>query len=171
MFTRHSTSAAALSLMAIAVLTTSVANGQRVTNNVAEGIHRASDLGRIDPTKEINITVQLKLRNEAAFNKVVDALYDPASPTFHKWLTDEDLRQYAPPKEQYDAGRKELENHGLTILSVDENSFSIRARGATANVESAFNTQIHQFQANGRVFRSNVENARLSGAAGDYVSA
>jgi len=170
MFTRHSTCAAALSLLAIAVLTNSVATGQRITNNVGEGIHRASDLGRMDPTKEINITVQLKLRDEAAFNKAVDALYDPSSPTFHKWLTDEDLRQYAPSKEQYDAVRKELENHGLSITSVDENSFSIRAHGATANVESAFNTQIHQFRANGRVFRSNVENARLSGAAGDYVS-
>ena len=100
----------------------------------------------MDPTTEINITVQMKLRDEAAFNKVVDALYDPSSPTFHKWLTDEDLRQYAPPKEQYDAVRKELENHGLAITSVDENSFSIRARGTTANVESAFNTEIHQFR-------------------------
>jgi subtilase family serine protease len=171
MFTRHSTCAAALSLLAIAVLTTSVATGQRITNNVGEGIHRASDLGRMDPAQEINITVQMKLRDEAAFNKVVDALYDPSSPTFHKWLTDEDLRQYAPPKEQYDAVRKELENHGLAITSVDENSFSIHAHGTTANVESAFNTQIHQFQANGKVFRSNVENVRLSGAAGEYVSA
>jgi subtilase family serine protease len=170
MFTRHSTCAAALSLLAIAVLTTSVATGQRITNNVSEGIHRASDLGRIDPTTEINITVQMKLRDEAAFNKVVDALYDPSSPTFHKWLTDEDLRQYAPSKEQYDAVRKELENHGLIITSVDENSFSIRAHGATENVESAFNTEIHEFQRNGKVFRSNVTNARLAGAAGDYVS-
>lgn len=34
MFTRHSTCAAALSLLAIAVLTNSVATGQRITNNV-----------------------------------------------------------------------------------------------------------------------------------------
>ncbi len=170
MFTRHSTSVAASSLIAIAVLATSVATAQRLTNNVSEGIHRASDLGRMDPTTEINITVQMKLRDEAAFNKVVDALYDPSSPTFHKWLTDADLRQYAPPKEQYDAVRKELENHGLAITSVDENSFAIHAHGTTENVESAFNTEIHQFQANGKVFRSSVTNARLSGAAGEYVS-
>ncbi|MBV8674800.1 MAG: S8/S53 family peptidase, partial [Acidobacteriaceae bacterium] len=167
---KYLTSAAASSLIAMAVLTASPAVGQRLTNNVAEGIHRASDLGRIDPAKEIDITVQMKLRDEAAFRKAVDALYDASSPTFHKWMTDEDLRRYAPPKEQYDAVRKELESHGLTILSVDENSFSIRARGTTANVESAFNTEIHQFQRNGKIFRSNVTNARLSGVAGDYVS-
>jgi subtilase family serine protease len=85
-------------------------------------------------------------------------------------LTDEDLRQYAPAKEQYDAVRKELENHALAVTSVDENSFSIRARGAMANVESAFNTEIHEFRQNGKVFRSNITNARLAGAAGEYVS-
>ena len=153
MFTRHSTSVVASSLIAIAVLATSVATAQRLTNNVSEGIHRASDLGRMDPTTEINITVQMKLRDEAAFNKVVDALYDPSSPTFHKWLTDADLQQYAPPKEQYEAVRKELENHGLAITSVDENSFSIRAHGTTENVESAFNTEIHQFQSKRKSFQ------------------
>ena len=84
------------------------------------------------------------MQNKAGFDKAVDALYDPASPTYHKWLTDADLAKYAPAKEQSDAVRKELESHGLEILSAD--GFSIRARGTAANVESAFNTQIHQFQ-------------------------
>jgi subtilase family serine protease len=119
-------------------------------------------------TQEINITVQLQLQNKAAFDKAVDALYDHASPTFHKWMTEEDLAKYAPTKAQSDAVRKELESHGLEILSVDENT--IRARGTAANVEGAFNTQLHEFQRNGKVFRANVANARLSGAAADYVA-
>ena len=110
------------------------------------------------------------MQNKAAFDKAVDALYDPTSPTYHKWMTEEDLKKYAPTKEQSDAVRKELESHGLEILSADENGFSIRARGTAANVESAFNTQLHEFQRNGKVFRANVVNARLSGAAGDYVA-
>jgi subtilase family serine protease len=171
MLTKTLNSAAASLLMSIAILTAPAAVAQRVANNVPDGIRQASDLGPIDSAKEINITVHLKLRNQAAFDKVVDALYDPASPTFHKWLTDEDLKKYAPAKEEFNAVRKELENHGLTILSTDENGFSIRARGTAGNVESAFNTPIHEFERNGKVFRANVENARLSGAAGDYVAA
>ena len=83
-------------------------------------------------------------------------------------MTEEDLAKYAPTKAQSDAVRKELESHGLQILSADGNT--IRARGTAASVESAFNTQIHEFQRNGKVFRANVVSARLSGAAADYVA-
>jgi subtilase family serine protease len=75
-----------------------------------------------------------------------------------------------PAKEQTDAVRRELESQGLTILSVEESGFSIRARGTVANVENAFNTEIHQFQRNGKVFRANVQNAKLPGAAGEHVA-
>jgi subtilase family serine protease len=161
----------ALVLLNIAILTAPVAVAQRAVTNVTDSLRQAKDLGLVDSAKEINITVHLKLQNQEAFDKVVDALYDPASPTFHHWLTDADLQKYAPSTEQAKAVRQELENHGLTILSTDKNGFSIRAHGTTANVASAFNTHIHQFQRDGKVFRANVENARLSGNAGDYVAA
>jgi subtilase family serine protease len=67
--------------------------------------------------------------------------------------------------------RKELEAHGLTILSIEPNGFSIRARGTIANVATAFGTEIHEFEREGQVFRANVKDVRLTGAAGDYVSA
>jgi subtilase family serine protease len=159
---------AASSVMSLAMLTPPAALAQRSADNVPQGIHQASDMGRVAPSQELNINVQLQPQNKAAFDKAVDALYDPASPTFHKWMTEEDLEKYAPTKEQSDAVRKELESHGLKILSADENT--IRARGTAASVESAFNTQLHEFQRNGKVFRANVVNARLSGAAADYVA-
>jgi subtilase family serine protease len=116
-----------------------------------------------------NLTVHLKPQNETVFEKTVDALYDPGSSTYHHWLTDDDLKKFAPPQAQIQAVQKELEGHGLTIISSDENGFSLSAPGATANVERAFNTSIHQFQHNGKLFRANVQNAQLSGAAGSYV--
>jgi len=148
----------------------SLTYAQVAATNVPAGIHLCKDLGHADPSTEINITVHLKLGDQAAFDKAVDALYDPASPTFHKWMTNTSLKRYAPTEDQRRAVRQELQNHGLTILSTDPIGFAIRAHGTIANVESAFNTEIHQFQHNGRVFRANVKHAQLSGEAGDYVS-
>jgi subtilase family serine protease len=159
---------AASSAMSLAILTLPAALAQRIANNVPAGTRQASDLGHVNASAPMTITVHLQMQNESAFDKEVDALYDPASPTYHRWLTDEDLAKYAPPKEQAEAVRKELEGHGMQILSAD--SFSVRVRGTAANVESAFNTQIHQFQANGKVFSAHVVNARLTGPAADYVS-
>ena len=172
-FSKVLTSLLASLLLIVALLTAPAAVAQRVAkaNHVPDGARQARDLGPIDAASEINITVQLKLPNQDAFDKVVDALYDPASPTFHHWLTEEQLQKYAPSKEQVTAVRQELENHGLTILSTGSNGFSIRAHGTAGNVASAFNTHIHKFQMNGKVFRANVETARLSGAVGDSVAA
>jgi subtilase family serine protease len=160
---------AASSVMSLAMLTPPAALAQRIANNVPASVRQASDLGRVNPSEPMTVTVHLQMQNKAGFDKEVDALYDPASPTYHKWLTNADLAKYAPPKEQSDAVRKELESHGLETLSAD--GFSIRARGTAVNVESAFNTQIHQFQLNGKVFSAHVVNARLTGPAGDYVAA
>ncbi len=80
-------SVAASSLMSIAILTIPAAAAQQVADDVSEGIRQASDLGRVAPSQQITITVQLQMRNKAAFDKAVDALYDRESPTFHKWLT------------------------------------------------------------------------------------
>jgi subtilase family serine protease len=165
-----------LRVLAIASVTALCAVGgsstyaQVAPTNVPAGIQLSKDLGRADPSTEINITVHLKLSDKAAFDKAVDALYDPASPTFHKWMTNADLQKYAPAEGQRDIVRRELEKYGLTIVSTDAFGFSIRAHGTISNVESAFNTEIHKFEYNGRVFRANIHNARLSGEVGDYVS-
>jgi subtilase family serine protease len=143
---------------------------QVAATNVPAAIQLFQDLGPVDPSTEINITVHLKLSDKVAFDKAVDALYDPASPTFHHWMTNSDLKKYAPTDEQRQAVRQELENHGLAILSTDAIGFSIRAHGTIGNVESAFHTDIHQFQRNGKTFRANVRNAQLSAEAGNLVS-
>jgi subtilase family serine protease len=162
--------------VAVVVLTALLAAGwpsaraQGAESNVPAGIRISKDLGRADASAEINITVHLRLNDKAGFDEAVDALYDPASPTYRQWMTNDDLRRYAPPEGQRESVRQELEKHGLTILSTDDFGFSIRAHGTIANVESAFNTEIHQFQYKGRVFRANVRSARLNGEAGDDVS-
>jgi subtilase family serine protease len=157
-------------LVAFFAVGASSAFAQRAESNVTAGIRLSQDLGRVDPSAEINIAVRLKLSDKAAFDKAVDALYDHASPSFHKWMTSADLAKFAPTEAQRQIVRQELQSHGLTVLSTDSIGFTIRARGTIANVESAFNTELHQFQREGRIFRANVKNARLSGEAGNYVS-
>lgn len=161
---------AAVVLTAVFVIGGLSAYAQGAETNVPAGIQISRDLGLADASAEINITVHLKLNDKAAFDKAVDALYDPASPTFHKWMSDADLRKYAPAASQRQIVRRELEKHGLTILSTDKYGFTIRAHGIIANVEKAFNTELHQFDYNGRTYRANVRNARLNGVAGNYVS-
>jgi subtilase family serine protease len=168
-FRVSSRSAALIVCAALFALAASSVFAQR-PNNVSAGIQLSHDLGLADASKQINISVHMQLSDRAAFDHAVDALYDPASPSFHKWMTNADLRKYAPTEAQREAVRRELRANGLTILSTDPLGFMIRARGPIASVERAFNTEIHEFEYNGATFRANVRDARLNGEAGNYVS-
>ncbi len=101
-------------------------------------------------------------------DRAVAALYSPASPTFHKWLTDAALQQYAPTPEQVAAVRNEFQSHGLAVTATD--SFTLRATGTAAGAQAAFGTAIHQFSRAGKVFQAATTAARLSGPAAQYVS-
>jgi len=143
---------------------------QGSVSNVSPGIKISNDLGPANASTEINITVHFTLNDKAAFDNAVNNLYESASPNFHQWMSNADLRKYAPTEAQQDIVRRELEKYGLTILSTDAFGFSIRAHGTIAQVESAFNTEMHEFEYNGSVFRANISNARLGGEAGGLVS-
>jgi subtilase family serine protease len=145
-------------------------SAQRSTSNVPASVNFSKDLGPSDPTEEINITVHFQLPNRIAFDKAVDALYDRKSPTYHHWMTNSDLRKFAPTEAQRQIVRDELEKNGLTILANDKIGFMVRAHGTIGNLERAFNTEIHDFEYKGKTFRANVRNAQLSGEAANYVS-
>lgn len=139
--------------------------------NVRPGITLAQDLGVSNPGAPITITIYLKLPNQALFDRTLDDLYNPASPIFHTWLTDADLRHFAPSPQAIATVRTTLESYGLTILSIEKYGFSLRAQGTPENVARAFNTEIHDFRLNGHIFRANTRNAELAGAGANFVHA
>jgi subtilase family serine protease len=143
----------------------------QTTSNVPKAVRLANDLGRVDPSKEINLTVLLHLHNETEYDQEVEALYDPASPTYHQWFTAQDFARFAPTDTEFETVQKELEAHGLTVISSDPDRFSLRVHGIAANAESAFQTEIHTLRFNGKVFDAHVTNARLTGEAGDDLVA
>src|ERR1700722_15479797 len=97
----------------------------------------SSDHGPIQPSRQITLTVHLNLKNQAAFDRAVEDLYTPGSPTYRQWMTDSDIARYAPSPAEVEIVKKELQSHGLSVLSVSSDNLSIRARGPATSVESA----------------------------------
>jgi subtilase family serine protease len=129
----------------------------------------SSDHGPAQPSKEFTVTVHLKMHNEDAFDKALQALYTPGSPTWHQWMTAQDLAKYAPTPEEVKTVKNELASHGLSVLSISPDNLSIRARGTVASMEDAFQTQIHEFEREGKVFHANATSAKLTGIAGNFI--
>jgi subtilase family serine protease len=136
---------------------------------VPHAVERSADRGSIPAQQEFSVTVHLKMHNEEAFHQAVQALYDPASPTYHHWMTSSDFAKYAPTAAEAETVKKELQSHGLSILAADQNNFTVRAHGNALNFEQAFQTQLHQLEYKGETMRANITPAKLTGAAGNLV--
>ncbi len=127
------------------------------------------DLGPADAAEQITISVHLNKSHQEVFDKTVEALYEPGSAIYEKWLTDEDLRAYAPTPSAVAAVEAELVKAGLKVLSVDPFGFSIRAVGSIDRVQKAFQTEIHNYSLNNGTFRRLSSPAILTGGAHEFV--
>jgi subtilase family serine protease len=139
------------------------------TQSVPASVSRSQDLGRVNSTTEFNLTVVLKLHNEDEFDQKVADLYNPSSSQYHQWLNASDFARYAPTNAELKAVKNELESHGLSVVSEDSDGFWIRVHGTAAQVENAFQTQLHNYQYNNRKFTANKTSATLTGAAAEFV--
>lgn len=158
-----------LAVLTPVAITPSRANGQ-VSGQVARGLDLATDHGRVAAGKEQTITVFLKLHDQAGFDQAVADLYDPTSPSYHKWFTDADFTKYAPTGAEMKTVREELEAHGLSTISIHPQNFSIRVRGTVSAIESAFQTELHTFTYKNTSFQAPRWEGKLSGSAGELVA-
>jgi subtilase family serine protease len=161
-------SLAALALLSLSPLATTQAFALP-QHNVSKAIEVSTDLGRVASNQPQTLTIILKTPNQTAFDKVVEDLYDPESPTYHQWLTEAELAKYAPTAAQLEIVKKELVKQGFSVLSTDPLNFSLRVSGTTSTVESAFQTELHNFRYNGKTFQAHTRDAQLTGEAGALV--
>ncbi|MGD0548897.1 MAG: protease pro-enzyme activation domain-containing protein, partial [Terracidiphilus sp.] len=116
-------------------------------------IRNALDNGRLPASTEMGDLVLVLTRSQAqqaALNAFNAAQYDPASPEYHHWLTPEEFGvAYGVSAADLAAVSNWLQDHGFTIQEIPPSRTSIRFRGSSAQVETAFHTQMHSIQSNG----------------------
>ena len=61
-------------------------------------------IGRLPATNRLNLAIGLPLRNTKALSKLLQDMYDPASPQFRRYLTPEQFTEkFGPIQQDYDA--------------------------------------------------------------------
>ena len=89
-------------------------------------------------------TAWLSLPGQAALEQAVAAIYDPSSPTYHKFFTWQTLAPSLPTTTQLHAVQAELIAHNLTVTQLDPHNLSITFQGRSGDFEAAFHTKIEQ---------------------------
>ena len=133
----------------------------------------AKDLGPEDQNQQITVTVWLNQHNKAGLDALVRQMYDKTSANYHQFLTLEDYKaQFAPSTTEAAAVRHLLRAQNLKVTSTDKLNQYVIAQGRIADVQRAFNTQIHRVMlTDGAIHRANVSEAKIEGNVGRLISA
>ncbi|MFI5118782.1 MAG: protease pro-enzyme activation domain-containing protein [Thermoanaerobaculia bacterium] len=121
------------------------------------------DIARLDGDVRLErVILVLPRRDPAGLTRLLADQHDPASPDFHRWLSPADFeRRFGASDEDIAAVANWLTSHGLEVEDVPAGRAALVLSGRAADVEVAFDTELHQLYADGRVRIANVRPPRL----------
>src|SRR5579863_1591152 len=102
---------------------------------------------------------------EAALQEYIDELHDANSSNYHRWLTAEEFAEhYGVAKEDVDAVTGWLKQHGFTVHGVSASGLTIDFSGTAGMVRSAYHTEIHKLDVNGKKHFANISDPSIPAA-------
>jgi PKD repeat protein len=119
------------------------------TRHVREAVSsgQAARVGRLPATQSLKLSIALPLRNESQLNQVLQQLYDPQSPSYHRFLSvNEFTERFGPSQDDYDAVISFAQSKGLTVKGTAANRRIVDVTGPVANIEAAFHVNMGVYQ-------------------------
>jgi pseudomonalisin len=126
---------------------------------VPPGILRSEDSGRVDPALPLEkMLLVFPARDPALLGKFLAELQDPASPRFRRWLTPSEFgNRFGASREDLEAVAAWLRSEGFAVEGATAGRMALVFSGRAADVDRAFDTELHLYQEDGTL---RVGNAR-----------
>ncbi len=158
------------------------AAGRRIVNeadrvvlggNVPRRARPELEVGRTDPAlpmRRMILALRPRAGAAAEIDRLLAAQQDPASPLYHRWLTPEEFgARFGIADEDLTAVTGWLGAHGFTVEEVGKGRGWVNFSGSAAQVEQAFATEMHDYQAEGAVRHANALEPSIPRALADLV--
>ena len=110
---------------------------RHVRDAVANG--QAQFVGQLPATQTLRFDMVLPLRDRAGLENFIQEVQDPASPSYHQFLTPQEFTaRFGPSQEDWDALVAFAKASGFEIISGTRDARDLRLTGTVANIEKAF---------------------------------
>jgi hypothetical protein len=107
---------------------------------------RAQLIGPLDPAQRLHLSLVLPLRNRPELDSLLQRLYDPTSPDFHRFLAvAEFTRRFSPTPSDYNATLAFARASGFTVDAEPANRLIVPVSATVAQIESAFHLRINLY--------------------------
>ncbi|UQA60306.1 S53 family peptidase [Polyangium aurulentum] len=110
-----------------------------------EGVYL--DEGPADPNAGFRALMGFPTRDVAGLESAIQAMYDPASPSFRKTMSVEDwMARHAPPAEDVDKVAAWITSQGMTVAVRGSNRLLFEFKGTVGQFNAAFQTTLHLYE-------------------------
>jgi Pro-kumamolisin, activation domain/Bacterial Ig-like domain (group 3) len=145
-----------------------------VPGNISGHVKRAADLGAAPAELKLD-TLTLRFNMTAAqqadLDQLLAAQLNPASPSYHQWLTPEQFgARFGLSASDLATVSSWLTSQGFTVTGVARSSTFINFTGTVAQAQQAFGTSIHTLSYNGEQHISNITDPVLPTAVAAIVT-
>ena len=122
------------------------AERQVLKGHVPAAMASLTPVDRVPATRQLHMAINLPLRNRDALNTLLQQFYDPASPSFHHFLTSEEFTAaFGPTKEDYEAVVNFARANGLSVTAHAPTGLCWNCEGPAANFEKAFHVSLRVY--------------------------
>jgi len=133
-----------------------------------------NDAGPVaDSTPMDHILLQLRRtpEQEQALEELIEQLYNPNSPNFHRWLTAQEFgARFGPAPEDLQTITAWLESQGFAVHVVYPSGMLIDFSGTAGQVRQAFHTAIHHLEVNSAGHIANMSEPQIPAALAAAVA-
>ncbi len=116
-------------------------------------------------TGRILLVLQRSAAQQQMLTQYLSDLQDPSSPSFHKWLTPAQYgAAFGITDSDLDAVETWLQSQGFKVENVPQARNVIQFSGTVGQVQSAFQTSIHEFLIGGETHYANISDPQIPAA-------
>ena len=118
---------------------------QCIPDAVANG--KAAIAGAVDAQQPLRLAIHLPLRNQAELTRLLQDMYDPKSPNFHKYLSVATFTErFGPTVRDYNAVVAWATAKGLTVTATTPNRRLVAVEGSVKTVNRAFHVTMKNYR-------------------------
>jgi subtilase family serine protease/N-acetylneuraminic acid mutarotase len=133
-------------------------------------LKQAKALGPHAVDSHIELTISLKLHNQARLKSFLEEVQNPASPLYRHFLTPQQFTErFGPSKADVTRVVDFLKQNHIEVKAVSSNRLLLHTEGKTSAYENALGIRINDYALNGRQFFSTADRPRLPRAVAGVV--
>jgi subtilase family serine protease len=161
-----------LILLAVFSLSASTAPGRAtLPGSVPSWANSKNYVAPADASQSIGFRVYLGWKDPAAVLSLAQAVSDPRSPSYRRYLTPAQFRQqFAPSQADVNSVESWLRSEGFTVVYIPQNNHYVSAEGTVAQASTAFGVDFANYTVQALTVRSPTAELSVPSALANVVS-